>query len=232
MNIRGIFSGVFRPPPSSGAPPRPASPAVPTSMAPRDVFVPARPAAAFGAAAPADRLPRYAELTDRRRALLGPGGATLWASLPERRKAAFLLVTARLDRNAVDVSGLRVKGGASGIEQGQLLFDGPPEALARFRASIERGIAASRFKPEKPQEFLHPGSAEFGVRENRATYSLQIGVGRGGAFVDIDHHNPHHGVGQAILHFFRDICGRPIPMDPFKVARELGEDLSPREPSA
>ena len=66
-----------------------------------------------------------------------------------------------------------------------------------------------------------PGQSDFGVRQDVSRESMQIGIGRGGAFVDIDRFNPKRNVfghlGEVLM---------PGEMDMGLVARALGINLA------
>ena len=182
-------------------------------------FAIARPASP-----PRDNLRTYAELSARQQRLLGPEGQQVYERLRPRNKAAFIVLTTRMDNNGVDYSGMRLKEGGRGIHVDRLLLEqdpADPGGLARFRRSIEAG--GRRWIHDKPRG--HHGMDEWGVRENRTRESMQIGIGREGAFVDIDRFNYRKPLG-----FFGHVLELVTPgkTDIFKVARALHIDLYTR----
>ncbi|MFP2929989.1 hypothetical protein ACLESO_33300 [Pyxidicoccus sp. 3LG] len=170
--------------------------------------------------------PAYDQLSERQRDLLGAGGRRIYDSLPSLQRGGLLLLTQRMDTLGIDYSGLHIKGGSGGIEQARLKLDGTPEALARLRRSFEDALRDGRFLFEAPSGVFHAGENDTGGRENRADYSLQLGIGPEGAFVDIDRYNPL--VGKGAEHFFLEVLIGGNTVNPFDAARYLGEDLGPR----
>lgn len=166
----------------------------------------------------------YGELTDRQQRLLGAGGQPAWDALPSRNKAAYIVLTQQMDRLGVDYSGMQLKGGTAGIHVDRLLLEQSPSDPAgqqRFQASIQAGLGARRFESDGVDGSLHPGMDQFGVRQNVARESMQIGLGPDGAFVDIDRYNPKKNV-------FGHLCEVFMPgeTDMGQVARALGIDLA------
>lgn len=173
-----------------------------------------------------DRLLRYDELSAAQKHLLGPSGAQTYLRLSSDNRAVFLLLTRRMDRAGLDYGGLTLKDPLTTIRRNRLLFNPDPAGLARFRASGERSFSQGNLIRDKVFEPFHRGMADWGMRENRRKWSIQLGVGPAGAFVDVDRYNPKAdwkawlGHAGEIIH-----PGRP---DPLKIARELGEDLNTR----
>lgn len=203
------------------------------AQAPVDVFAPAGVTAA--GTRPADKLKAYEELDAVQQGLLGPKGPELYAGLTPKQRGVFLLITQRLEANGVDLSGLRLKGGAEGVRGSNLrfdlLFEPDSEALAHFKASVQQGVQAGKLSEDKPSSVFHGGMSEWGVRENREKYALQIGFGSEGAFVDMDRYNPRQGGFWNHVKHWGEIL-TPGNMDPFKVAPELGEDIWSKLPPA
>jgi hypothetical protein len=204
---------------------------VPPESAPVDVFAPAGVSAA--GTRPADGLKAYEELSPAQQGLLGPKGPELYAGLTSKQRGVFLLLTQRLERNGLNLSGLQLKGGAEGIRGNNLRFDllfAPDQsALARFKDSVQGATRAGFFSPNRPSGVFHGGMADWGVRENRSKYALQIGFGPEGAFVDMDRYNPEKGGFWNKVKHWGEIL-TPGNMDPFKVAPEMGEDIFSKLP--
>ncbi|MBN1204396.1 MAG: hypothetical protein JXB05_05685 [Myxococcaceae bacterium] len=184
---------------------------------------------------PADGLKAYEELSATQQRLLGPNGSGLYAGLTPKQRGVFLLLTQRLERNGVDLGNLRLKGGAEGIRGNNirfdLLFEPDPEAMARFKSSVQDAAKAGRFSEDQPSSFFHRGMSDWGVRENRAKYAMQIGFGPEGVFVDMDRYNPKQGGFWNKVKHWGEIL-TPGNMNPFKVAPDLGEDIFSKLPPA
>ncbi len=200
---------------------------------PVDVFAPARVTAT--GTRPADGLKAYDELDAVQQGLLGPNGREIYPGLTPKQRGVFLLLTQRLERNGVDLAGLRLKGGAEGIRGNNvrfdLLFEPDPAAMAHFKSSVQDGVRAGKFSEDKPLSLFHQGVSDWGVRENRTKYALQLGFGPAGAFVDMDRYNPRQGGFWNHLKHWAEIL-TPGNMDPFKVAPTLGEDIWSKLPPA
>jgi hypothetical protein len=215
------------------ASPPAARSAASTGQAIADAFAPNLAPAA--GTRPADGLKAYEELSATQQRLLGDNGRELYAGLSPKQRGVFLLLTQRLERNGVDLSGLRLKGGAEGIRGNNLrfdlLFEPDPEAMARFKASVQDATRGGKFTEDQPSSFFHKGMADWGVRENRGKYALQIGFGPQGVFVDMDRYNPKQGGFWNNVKHWGEIL-TPGNMDPFKVAPDLGEDIFSKLPPA
>lgn len=198
-----------------------------------DVFAPAGVTAA--GTRPADGLKAYDELDAVQQALLGPTGREMYPGLTPKQRGVFLLITQRLEHNGVDLTGLRLKGGAEGIRGNNLrfdlLFEPDPAAMDHFKSSVQDGVRAGKFSEDKPLSLFHQGVSDWGVRENRTKYALQLGFGPEGAFVDMDRYNPRQGGFLNHLKHWGEIL-TPGNMDPFKVAPDLGEDIFSKLPPA
>jgi hypothetical protein len=227
-------------------PPRPAQlPEARADSAPaaRNAAVPAqKPKGASAAGAvtatatrPADGLKAYDELDAVQQGLLGDKGREIYEKLTSKQRGVFLLLTQRLEHNGADLTGLRLKGGAEGIRGSNLrfdlLFEPDPEAMARFKSSVQDGIKAGKFSEDQPSSVFHGGMSDWGVRENREKYSMQIGFGPEGAFVDMDRYNPRQGGFWNHVKHWGEIL-TPGNMDPFKVAPDMGEDIFSKLPPA
>lgn len=204
-----------------------------TPQGPVDVFASA--AVSSAGTRPADGLKAYEELSATQKNLLGANGEALYSGLSSKQRGVFLLVTQRLEKNGVDLSGLQLKGGAEGIRGSNLrfdlLFEPNPEAMARFKGSIQDAVKAGKFTQDKVSSVFHKGMSDWGVRENRAKYAMQIGFGPEGAFVDMDRYNPRQGgFWNHVKHWGEIIT--PGNMNPVKVAPEMGEDISSKLPPA
>jgi len=229
-----------RPPPRPAQTPEASSSSTPTARAtertpqgPVDVFAPA--AVSATGTRPADGLKAYEELSAAQKGLLGANGEALYAGLGSKQRGVFLLLTQRLEKNGVDLSGLQLKGGAEGIRGSNLrfdlLFEPNPEALARFKGSIQDAVKAGKFSEDKVSSVFHKGMSDWGVRENRGKYAMQIGFGPEGAFVDMDRYNPRQGGFWNHVKHWGEIL-TPGNMNPVKVAPDMGEDIFSKLPSA
>jgi len=196
------------------------------SPAPVDVF--ASGAVTATGIRPADGLKAYDELSAVQQGLLGENGRGIYENLTPKQRGVFLLLTQRLEHNGVDLTGLQLKGGAEGIRGSNLrfdlLFEPNPEAMARFKSSVQDAMQAGKFSEDQPSSVFHGGMSDWGVRENRSKYSMQIGFGPEGAFVDMDRYNPKQGGFWNHVKHWGEIL-TPGNMDPFKVAPELDEDI-------
>ena len=65
--------------------------------------------------------------------------------------------------------------------------------------------------------------ADVGFRQVSALFSLQVGIGGNGAFIDIDIGNPLNPIG-AIIHAFEVL--NPGSTSPFAVSRALGSRVT------
>lgn len=190
----------------------------------------ARPVVAPTPSAQNDRLLRFEELNPAQQHLLGANGAQTYASLSSDDRAVFLLLTRRMDRAGLDYSGLTLKDPLESIRRNRLLFNNDAAGLAKLKASAERGVASGSLFKDKVFAPFHPGMADGGVRENRRKWTMQLGWGDKGAFVDMDRYN-YKADWKAWLGHAGEIIhpGRPNPLD---IARELGEDLNTRTTTA
>ncbi len=207
--------------------------AAPSQQGPVDVFAPTGVSAA--GTRPVDGLKAYEELSAAQKGLLGSNGEQMYAGLTSKQRGVFLLLTQRLERNGVDLTGLQLKGGAEGIRGNNLrfdlLFEPNPEAMARFKASVQDAAKAGKFTEDQPSSVFHKGMTDWGVRENRSKYAMQIGFGPEGAFVDMDRYNPRQGGFWNHVRHWGEIL-TPGNMDPVKVAPEMGEDIFSKLPPA
>lgn len=196
----------------------------------RDSFAPAKVAAPT-ATRPADGLKGYEELTAAQKSLLGPEGPAGWSQLTTKQRGVFLTLTSRLAANGVDVTGLKLDGGLAGINgtniRFELKFDKASAALLKQR--IDAAIAQGKFTADKPSSTFHSEYADSGARENRSKYSMQVGFGEGGAFVDMDRYNPLTSKWNQIRHWGEILT--PGNIDPRKVAGEIGVDLWSKLPA-
>jgi hypothetical protein len=210
-----------------------ASNAVAPSSRPVDVFATAGVTAT--GTRPADGLKAYDELSAVQQGLLGENGRGMYENLTPKQRGVFLLLTQRLEHNGVDLTGLRLKGGAEGIRGSNLrfdlLFEPDPAAMARLKASVGEATKAGKFSDDQPSSVFHGGMSESGVRENRSKYAMQIGFGPDGAFVDMDRYNPRQGGFWNHVKHWGEIL-TPGNMDPFKVAPDLDEDIFSKLPQA
>ena len=167
----------------------------------------------------------YDELSATQRSLLGADGRARFDGLSRKEKGVFLLHTARLARNGVDLTGLRLK--PDGIQGNglrvQLLFENDPQAVQRLKDQLQRGVEAGRFAGDKPSSLFHRGYDDSGVRESVSKYTLQVGFGPEGVFVDMDRYNPLTSRWNQLLHWSEVIT--PGNIDPEQAARALGENI-------
>lgn len=179
---------------------------------------------------PADGLRAYGELSAGQKGLLGPDGAAVYGRLDPEKKAIFLLLSQRLEHSGVDLTGLRLKDPEHTIRPNRLLFENDPAALAGFKQRLEGAVSRGQFTVEPPFSLFHPGMSDWGVRQNRLEYSVQVGMGKDGAFVDVDHFNPSKGWLGQLGHILEIITPGKPPAE--KIAREVGEDIWSHLPAA
>lgn len=176
-----------------------------------------------------DGLLTYGELSAGQRALLGPKGAETYGRLSTDQRGVFLLLTRRMERAGADFSGLRLKDPETTLRRNRMLFDNNPQGLARLRSSLEAGIQKGKFTQSPVFAPFHKGMSDWGVRENRQKWAMQLGIGPAGAFVDVDRYNPNAGIIGKIGHLGEIVTpGKPSPL---QIAAELGEDLRTRLPA-
>ncbi|MEZ5402425.1 MAG: IS66 family insertion sequence element accessory protein TnpB [Bryobacteraceae bacterium] len=118
--------------------------------------------------------------------------------------AGNLFAFANKRRNRINITGALTSAGldfsslaVTSVEQDRLMF-APGEALSAFLGSI--GSSSTFSRDQHIAESMHPGMSDAGFRENRLRFSLQIGVGSGGGFVDTDLWNPMMGGVGALGH--------------------------------
>ena len=170
--------------------------------------------------------PSFSQLSAAQQGLFKDiGGASAYGGLSDAQRASFLNLTGALSSAQINFSGLTLQ--QSGIHQDRLLF-APGAGINSFRASFEAGVAAGRFINSPPAESEHPGMSEWGGRQRRAFYALQIGGGRGGAFVDIDIGNPQMGGLPALVHGVEVLYNKVSKSvtDPFAIGRALGRKIT------
>ncbi len=193
--------------------------------APVDTFV--APTAPLGTEAtrPADGLLAYPELSAGQRSLLGAGGEARWPQLTTKERGVFLMLTERLEANGFNLEGMSLQGGADGIHGTQtrfeLIFDLP--SAAKLKAQLDAKVADGSFFSETPKAYFHKEFAQSGARENREKYTMQLGFGSGGAFVDMDRYNPRTSTSNWVKHWGEILT--PGNMDPVKVAKEIGTPI-------
>ena len=170
--------------------------------------------------------PSFSQLSAAQQALLNsiPDGlgAAFYNGLSEAQRASFLNLTGALAAAGIITSGLML----AEVKPDRLLF--AAGTTTNLRRSFEAAVAAGRFVNSPPAESEHPGMSEWGGRQRRAFYALQIGGGRGGAFVDIDIGNPQMGVLPALVHgveVFYNKVSKSVT-DPFAVGRALGRKIT------
>lgn len=178
----------------------------------------------------------FDQLTGDQRALVdsvAPGhGEAVWARLSPARRAGFLNITAVMVANGFSLAGLALlpltgDPKTDGIQQDRLLFTAGSATLLRGpldHAIANRDQLGDRgFTKDKPEDGLHPGMSEWGGRQWVTRFSMQIGGGSGGAFVDIDEYGPKVDVVGTIGHGFEVLRNKlgHHKTDPFDVARGL-----------
>lgn len=142
---------------------------------------------------PPDGLKDFGELTSVQRGLFGKAGAKGYESLSSEQRAIFLLISTKLAEDGIDLTGLVLEDPKKTIRPNRILFAKGPK-LASFQRQLAEGKADDRFVDDKPFALFHPGRSAFGARENTAQWSVQIGIGKDGAFADVDRFNPWAGV--------------------------------------
>lgn len=217
------------------APAAPAAPTQASSAAPRpDDFDanrrPAQQVAATPGHRPADGLRAYEELAPKQQALLGEGGAERYAELAPKERAAFIVLTTRMEQNKLDTTGLQLKPQPEGIQQDRLLFEaGPKEAVERLKGQVRDAVARGEFVEDKPSGGLHgSGMSDYGARQWVTRESMQVGFGPDGLFVDID----RFGVKTDVVGLFGHM-GELLDKgktDPFKVGKALHIDVASHLP--
>jgi hypothetical protein len=157
---------------------------------------------------------------------LRPGeGPAFWSGLDPKRRQGFLNVTAALVANGFALEGLQLQQG--GIHQDRLLFT--PESAELLRGPLQDAITNADergdtgFVNDKPEDELHPGMGEWGGRQAVTTMSMQVGGGKGGAFVDIDEFRPGGDLAGTMGHAFEVLRNGLFhrKTDPFTVAKGL-----------
>jgi len=212
--------------PAAASTPTPA--AAPRSQAPADsVQVSSQPAPQ--GTRPADGLKAFSELTSKQQALLGEGGEVRYDALTSKERLAFQVLTTRMDQLGLDTSGLKLKQQPEGIQQDRLMFE-PGPGLDRLKGQVKAGIDSGVFKSDKPQEKHHPGMTDFGARQWNTRESMQIGMGKQGAFVDVD----RFGAKTDLVGLFGHIGEvlTPGKTDLAAVAKRLHIDVASRLPEA
>ena len=173
-----------------------------------------------------DKLLRFEELSVAQRHLFGANGAQTYAKLSSEDRAVFLLLTTRMDRAGMDYSGLTLKDPLETIRRNRLLFNHDAQGVAKLRASIDKGLAGGSLYEDKPFGPFHAGMSDWGVRESRFKWTMQLGGGKDGVFVDVDRYNYKAGWKGWLGHASELLVpGKPNPLD---IARELGEDFNTR----
>lgn len=205
--------------------------ATPTRSAARpsvDAFVSARPAppVVLAPAAPprspdlwkSDALALAAVSEDRswsslssvQRGLFGAAGEAAYRKLSDKQRQLVLLLSERLFANGIDLQGMRLLEAGQPTRPNRILFAPDSPGMERFKAQLEGAKKAGRFDEDKVFALFHPGMAEDGYREDRSKFSMQIGLGDKGAFVDVDRFHPWTGLKGWLGHFGEIITpGKP-----------------------
>lgn len=182
---------------------------------------------------PADGLRAYEELAPKQQALLGEDGAERYAALEPKERAAFIVLTTRMEQNKLDTTGLKLKPQSEeGIQQDRLLFEAEPkEAVARLQGQVRDAVARGEFVEDKPSGGLHgSGMSDYGARQWVTRESMQLGFGPDGLFVDID----RFGVKTDLVGLFGHM-GELLDKgktDPFQVGKSLHIDVASHLPPA
>lgn len=156
----------------------------------------------------------FDSLTPVQRSLFGPNGAQTWSKLSKDNREVFVLLTGRLAANGVDLTGLRLKKPLETIRRNRLLFENDPVALGKLKAQLQGEIKEGSFVKDSVFPLFHWGMSDFGVREDRKNWTMQLGMGSNGAFVDMDRFNFKRGLDAFIGHTAELIHpGRPDPAD-------------------
>ncbi len=184
-------------------------------------FTPARARAISPAARSPDGLRTWAELSAGQQAMFGQGGAATYAKLSTEQRGIFLVLSARMEQTGVDLSRLRLDDPVKNIRPNRMLLS-KDAGMDSLRADLERNIRSGQYNEFKPFGLFHGGYDDFGTRDNRDTFTMQIGMGKDGAFVDVDHFYPRGAWGW--LRHIGEILipGKPSAQD---VASALGIDI-------
>jgi len=78
----------------------------------------------------------------------------------------------------------------NGIRPNRMLLSPDPAGMASLRAGHEAGHQERPIRVVQAFGLFHSGRADEGIRDDRDEFSMQIGVGKDGAFVDVDHYKP------------------------------------------
>lgn len=181
-------------------------------------------ASARAASNEAEVLKGWRGLTPGQRGLFGEGAAAqqTYRALSSEQRAIFLFLTRRLEENGMDLTGLRLEDPVKTIRPNRILLE-PGPALERFEAQLQAGKEEGTWQDDSPFAPFHWGRADVGARESRRKWSLQIGVGEKGAFVDVDRYNPWAGFSAFWGHTAELLIpGKP---DADNIARELGTPI-------
>lgn len=216
--------------PSVSAPPSRAPAASelqrrPAPRAPVDVFVQAPRAAASTAntlgapsiwssdatalkAVSPDR--PWSSLNPAQRGLFGAEGERGYRALSDEQRELVLFLSERLIANGIDLVGMRLQRADDTTRPNRVLFSPDSPGFERFQAQLEAGEQRGRFSEDDVFGLFHPGMSETGYREERRKFSMQIGIGDKGAFVDVDRYHPWKGVRAWLGHFLEIVTpGKP-----------------------
>ncbi len=187
----------------------------------------ARSVAPVAGSRPADGLKAWSELSSGQQAMFGAGGAQTYAKLSSEQRAIFLVLSGQMERTGIDLSKLRLQDPVNNIRPNRILLSPDPAGMASLRADMKRGIESGRYESSKPFGLFHSGRADEGIRDNRDEFSMQIGMGKDGAFVDVDHYKPK-GLGGWLKHIGEILVpGKPSARE---AARAMGIDISTKIP--
>ncbi len=132
--------------------------------------------------------------------MLGQNPVIRFQSLSAEQRTLFDIITWRMEEAGLDLSRLRLSSAPNSVRPNQLRFKNDPWGLAHLRQQLKAGVRRGQYYVDKPFELFHRGLSEFGVRENRPTWTLQYGFGKNGAFVDLDRFNYKAGAFGYLAH--------------------------------
>ncbi|MBX7218690.1 MAG: hypothetical protein K1Y36_01975 [Blastocatellia bacterium] len=152
--------------------------------------------------------------------------------LTEKQKACFLNITGYLVWLDFSLDGLTLKDVAegekhSGVQEDQLVFDTESGKTLRpqFELHVQnrKKLGDKGFLYDKPGND-HQGLNEWGARQWVTRESMQFGVGKAGAFIDIDRFGPTTDLAGFFGHVFGEVIPHKIKKnktDPFEVGKAL-----------
>lgn len=152
----------------------------------------------------------WASLNAAQRGLFGSEGERGYRALSGEQRELVLFLSERLIANGIDLEGMQLKDAAGTTRPNRVLFSPDSPGMARFEAQLQAGAQAGKFAPDDVFGLFHRGMAETGFREERRNFTMQIGIGDAGAFVDVDRFHPWKGVSAWVGHFLEIVTpGKP-----------------------